>query len=157
MALVAVSIQCSLHYGDCGDGFWIVKYHNNFWSAWCSRNTESPSALLEAMRQTCALEFTSKRILWRFFVSKVRWKQPSIWYALSCAGAPASLSLVMELIYVLFYLETIDTKNCLFILGRALWLRHPSYIWYNTVTIQTKESRAILDLWLPLDYNERLD
>ena len=25
------------------------------------------------------------------------------------------------------------------------------------VTIQTKESRAILDLWLPLDYNERLD
>jgi len=40
--------------------------------------------------------------------------------ALSCASASASLSLVMELIYVLFYLETIDTKNCLFILGRAL-------------------------------------
>ena len=67
---------------------------------------------------------------------KVGCKLPS-----SCASASASLSLVIKLIYVLFYLETIDTKNCLFILGRPV-IASSRYIWYNTVTIQTKESRA---------------
>ena len=69
---------------------------------------------------------------------KVGCKLPS-----SCASASASLSLVIKLIYVLFYLETIDTKNCLFILGRPV-IASSRYIWYNTVTIQTKESRATL-------------
>jgi len=76
-------------------------------------DSRSPSEL--QWWQICTLEFTLKQMHWRPCQ-----KPPSIWYALSCASASASLSLVMELIYVLFYLETIDTKNCLFILWRAL-------------------------------------
>ena len=78
------------------------------------------SLMLQKSEKRTALFINGGRILFKTDALEIVSKQRSIWYALSCAGASASLSLVMELIYVLFYLETIDTKNCLFILGRAL-------------------------------------
>jgi len=77
------------------------------------------SLMLQKSEKRTALFINDGRILFKIDALEIVSKQ-LFWYALSCASASASLSLVMELIYVLFYLETIDTKNCLFILGRAL-------------------------------------
>ena len=144
MALVAVSsninIQCSQSHASfqrntrrgVGSGF--MRCISFCPARWCrlSYNTSEQFCLWTSELQTWAVsEFNAPDT-----DVKVGCKLPS-----SCASASASLSLVIKLIYVLFYLETIDTKNCLFILGRPV-IASSRYIWYNTVTIQTKESRA---------------
>ena len=138
MALVAASLQ-DLHQHLFPTLQLQVKWHRNGRSELlCLKTSNDCSPVLWTKLNWCLLNRCCGDM-----VSKVNCKLPSICNALGCASASASLSLVMELIYVLFYLETIDTKNCLFILGRPV-IASSRYIWYNTVTIQTKESRATL-------------